>query len=297
MTKLPVTYALAIYSQLEERTRGSLLREFADNGAEFLVLTADMIYKILTDPPYADRLLKEVASAGLTFLDAHGPFMGISDLCYPGEKYSRTLLLRHLTCLNIAADFGIRTYTLHNGGDFRFPEYTEAQLMDEIRRKLDVLLPEAEKLNVTVCLENGMPKLCFPDRLLTLKKEYPTPYLGFCYDSGHANVMDRGRDYENSLPKRNYAGSGYEIEWEDRALEKMLPYVVNCHLHDNDGSEDSHLLPGEGNIDWEKTMSLLNQAPRLEVIQSEVRFPRNDLSVRRLCESFRQLLKQGDSHE
>ena len=297
MTKLPVTFVIGMHPQLEERVRGSLLSEFADNGAEFLVLTADMIYKILTDPPYADRLLKEVTSAGSTFLDAHGPFMGISDLCYPGEKYSRSLLLRHLTCLNIAADFGIRTYTLHCGGDFRFPEYTEAQLMDEIRRKLDVLLPEAEKLKLTVCLENGMPKLCFPDRLLTLKKEYPTPYLGFCYDSGHANVMDRGRNYENSLPKRNYAGSGYEIEWEDRALEKMLPHIVDCHLHDNDGSGDSHLLPGEGNINWEKTMSQLKQAPRLQVIQSEVRFPRENLSVRRLCETFRQLLKQGDCNE
>ena len=297
MKKLPVTYALGIYSQLEERTRGSLLREFADNGAEFLVLTHAMLNQILADTYYADLLSREVKSAGLTFLDAHGPFMGMFDLCYPGEKYSRTLLLRHLTCLNIAADFGIRTYTLHCGGDFRFPECTEAQLMDEIRRKLDVLLPEAEKLKLTVCLENGMPKLCFPDRLLTLKNEYPTPYLGFCYDSGHANVMDRGRNYENSLPKRNYAGSGYEIEWEDHALEKMLPHVVNCHLHDNDGSEDSHLLPGEGNIDWEKTMFLLKQAPRLQVIQSEVRFPRENLSVRRLCENFHDLLKQGDSHE
>lgn len=291
MKKLSVTYAVWKYPQLEERTRSSLLSEFADNGAEFLVLTADMIYKILENPPYADRLLEEVKSAGLAFMDAHGPFMGISDLCYPGEKYSRTLLLRHLTCLNIAADFGIRTYTLHCGGDFRFPEYAEAQLMDRIRRKLDVLLPEAEKLKLTLCLENGMPKLCFPDRLLTLKNEYPTPHLGFCYDSGHANVMDCGRNYENSLPKRNYAGSGYEIEWEDRALEKMLPHIVNCHLHDNDGSEDSHLLPGEGNIDWKKTMSLLGQAPRLQAIQSEVSFPQKNLSVHRLCETFRKLLE------
>ena len=289
MKKLPVTYALGIYSQLEERTRGSLLREFADNGAEFLVLTADMIYKVLTDPPYADRLLKEVTSAGLTFLDAHGPFMGISDLCYPREKYSRTLLLRHLTCLNIAADFGIRTYTLHCGGDFRFPEYSEAQLMDEIRRKLDVLLPEAEKLKLTVCLENGMPKLCFPDRLLTLKNDYPTPYLGFCYDSGHANIMDHGREIPDSLPRRNYAGTGYEPEWEDHALEKMLPHIVNCHLHDNNGYEDQHLLPGLGNIDWKHTMELLKQAPRLEVIQSEVKFPQENLSVRQLCETFRKL--------
>ena len=49
MKKLPVTNALGIYSQLEERTRGSLLREFADDGAEFLVLTHAMLNQILAD--------------------------------------------------------------------------------------------------------------------------------------------------------------------------------------------------------------------------------------------------------
>ena len=248
-----------------------------------------MLYKILETPAVADQLQQEIQAAGLSFMDAHGPFMGITDLCYPEGKYSEMLLHRHLACLNIAADFGIKTYTLHSGGDFRFPAYTEAQLMDEIRRKLDVLLPEAEKRQIVICLENGMPKLCWPDRLLTLKNEYPTPYLGFCYDSGHANLMDHGREIPDSLPRRNYAGTGYEPEWEDHALEKMLPHIVNCHLHDNNGYEDQHLLPGLGNIDWKHTMELLKQAPRLEVIQSEVTFPRGKLSVRQLCETFRKL--------
>ncbi|MBR5680247.1 MAG: sugar phosphate isomerase/epimerase, partial [Clostridia bacterium] len=267
----------------------TLLQEFHDNGAEYLILATPMLYKILEAPAVADQLLQEIQAAGLSFLDAHGPFMGISDLCYPEGKYSQMLLWRHLACLNIAADFGIKTYALHSGGDFRFPAYSEAQLMDEIRRKLDVLLPEAEKRKIVICLENGMPKLCYPDRLLTLKNEYPTPYLGFCYDSGHANIMDHGREISDSLPRRNYAGTGYEPEWEDHALEKMLPHIVNCHLHDNNGYEDQHLLPGRGNIDWKNTMELLKRAPRLEVIQSEVTFPLEKLSIRQLCETFRKL--------
>ena len=291
MKKIPVTFGLYDYLKFEPAMRSSLLQEFRDNGAEYLILSTPMLYKILETPAVADQLQKEIQAAGLSFLDAHGPYMGISDLCCPQGKYSEMLLYRHLACLNIAADFGIKTYTLHSGGDFRFPAYSEAQLMDEIRRKLDVLLPEAEKRKIVICLENGMPKLCWPNRLLTIKNEYPTPYLGFCYDSGHANVMDHGREIPDSLPRRNYAGTGYEPEWEDRALEKMLPNVVNCHLHDNNGYEDQHLLPGRGNIDWKHTMDLLKKAPRLEVIQSEVIFPREKLSVRQLCETFRKLLE------
>ena len=289
MKKIPVTFYLDSFFDFEPAIRSSLLQEFRDNGAEYLILTPPMLYKILETPAVADQLQKEFHAAGLSFLDAHGPFMGISDLCYPEGKYSEMLMLRHLACLNIAADFGIKTYTLHSGGDFRFPAYSEAQLMDEIRRKLDVLLPEAEKRKIVICLENGMPKLCWPNRLLTIKNDYPTPYLGFCYDSGHANVMDHGREIPDSLPRRNYAGTGSEPEWEDHALEKMLPHVVNCHLHDNNGYEDQHLLPGWGNIDWKHTMDLLKKAPRLEVIQSEVIFPQEKLSVRQLCETFRKL--------
>ena len=289
MKKIPITFYLDSFFDFEPAIRSSFLQEFRDNGAEYLILTPPMLYKILETPAVADQLQKEFQAAGLSFLDAHGPFMGISDLCYPEGKYSEMLMLRHLACLNIAADFGIKTYTLHSGGDFRFPAYSEAQLMDEIRRKLDVLLPEAEKRKIVICLENGMPKLCWPNRLLTIKNDYPTPYLGFCYDSGHANIMDHGREIPDSLPRRNYAGTGYEPEWEDHALEKMLPHIVNCHLHDNNGYEDQHLLPGQGKIDWKHTMDLLKKAPRLGVIQSEVKFPQEKLSVRQLCETFRKL--------
>ena len=79
-----------------------------------------------------------------------------------------------------------------------------------------------------------------------------------------------------------------EPEWDDRALEKTLPQIVSCHLHDNDGSDDSHSLPGEGTINWNKVIQLLKKAPRLQLIRSEVLvIPRNSPS--RLCRKFTEL--------
>ena len=80
-----------------------------------------------------------------------------------------------------------------------------------------------------------------------------------------------------------------EPEWDDRILEKMLPHVVNCHLHDNNGIVDQHYNPGRGTVDWKHIVGLLKQAPRLQVIQSEVIPVRVHDSIRDICSKFREL--------
>ena len=77
--------------------------------------------------------------------------------------------------------------------------------------------------------------------------------------------------------------------WEDAALEKMLPHIVNCHLHDNTGMGDRHDLPGTGNLDWDKIVRLLKTAPRLRVIQSEVAYTRYGMPMKTLVEKFKTL--------
>jgi ferredoxin len=74
--------------------------------------------------------------------------------------------------------------------------------------------------------------------------------------------------------------------------EKMLPHIVNCHLHDNDGNADYHRCPGAGNIDWKKTADLLRKAPRLKCIQSEVIPTRDNLPIKTLCETFRNIFPE-----
>ena len=72
-------------------------------------------------------------------------------------------------------------------------------------------------------------------------------------------------------------------------LEKMLPHIVNCHLHDNNGAQDEHKLPGDGCVDWSHVMPLLRQAPRLQLLQSEVVTARHGISTGKLLERFNKL--------
>ena len=294
MFSVPVSF-LFDFGQVTEQVRPYVMHEFAANGAKHLILSSTLISNVMKDLPLQKILLEEMAAEGLTFMDAHAPYGPMRDLICPVAEARPQMLLRQKLTLQILADMGVKTITIHTGNETHYPGYDLEVMYDCMKRSLDELLPMAEKLGIVICIENIWYQINTPERLLGIKKEFPTDALGLCYDSGHANVMDKGRNFPDSNPFKYWKDG--PPQFDDRILEKMLPQVVNCHLHDNDGSEDSHLLPGEGNIDWEKTMTLLKQAPRLQVIQSEVKFPREKLSVRKLCETFRQLLKQGDCHE
>ena len=59
--------------------------------------------------------------------------------------------------------------------------------------------------------------------------------LNYCFDVGHAHMLH-----------------GVAEEFE-----RMKERIRSTHIHDNDGSQDQHLFPGSGTIDWKKTMRLL----------------------------------------
>lgn len=109
--------------------------------------------------------------------------------------------------------------------------------------------------------------------------------------------MDNDRLYDQGADWTRWQAIGRDTPpWESATekLQRMLPHIVNCHLHDNDGAADQHDLPGNGCIDWQKTVDLLNQAPRLQVMQSEVISLCNRLAIKTVLDKFAQLFNRKD---
>ena len=77
-----------------------------------------------------------------------------------------------------------------------------------------------------------------------------------------------------------------EIPFDEHILEKMLPHIVNCHLHDNHGYIDEHINIGQGNIDWEKLIPVLKTAPRLKCVQCEVILNKLPIGVKDVVDAF-----------
>ena len=65
-----------------------------------------------------------------------------------------------------------------------------------------------------------------------------SPWFGWCYDTGHANALG------DSLTE----------------LIGLKRVPVSLHIQDNHGDmRDEHLIPGDGNIDWNCFLTILKQ--------------------------------------
>jgi sugar phosphate isomerase/epimerase len=99
----------------------------------------------------------------------------------------------------------------------------------------------ARQRGVQILLENIPNALASAERLVSFLEQTHLD-LGFCFDTGHANLN----------------------EGVEAAYDIMKERIRSTHLHDNDGKSDSHLFPfGEkgGTIDWKRALQLLASRP------------------------------------
>ena len=114
----------------------------------------------------------------------------------------------------------------------------------------------ARQRGVEILLENIPNDLSSATRLHQFE-ELTHVGLNYCFDTGHANM-----------------GKGVEPEFQ-----LMKPRIRSTHVHDNNGKDDSHLLPllgSGGTIDWKNTMQLLRSAQDQFPLLLELKDP-NDL--------------------
>jgi sugar phosphate isomerase/epimerase len=109
-------------------------------------------------------------------------------------------------------------------------------------RKFDAALTSLEHLRmfarqrgVEILVENTLNDLSTPRRLLEFMDHTHMRDLKFCFDSGHAH-LDGG---------------------VEEAVELLQGRIASTHLHDNSGTKDEHLAPGDGKISWEKLVRAL----------------------------------------
>lgn len=106
---------------------------------------------------------------------------------------------------------------------------------EETERFLDWIAPMAREMGITICIENLYDNVgghlvegpCCNiykarERIDRINDRYHAEVLGFCFDTGHANLV--GIDFESFL-----TGLGNRL--------KVL------HIHDNDGIGDLHQIP------------------------------------------------------
>jgi sugar phosphate isomerase/epimerase len=178
--------------------------------------------------------------------------------------------------IQMAADLHSEVVILHVPPSPDNDGSPDGKFASQLYRSMDALTGFARARGVRIALENMIgDDYIMLDALLS---RHDPDILGFCYDSGHANM---GPD-----------GLG--------ELERHKDRLIAVHLHDNDGHNDQHKIPFTGTIDWERMMRIISTSPydagiNLEVviretgIQDEMEFLRRTLDAGR---KLKQLVMQ-----
>ncbi|MBP5530927.1 MAG: sugar phosphate isomerase/epimerase [Lentisphaeria bacterium] len=283
-----------------------VIREFLDWGVEKLVFDDSLLGRAVKEPEFADVLRGLRKRFGVNFCSMHGlAGRGYDMDTLESFRSRRDMISDHVRALEIAAEFGSRTYTIHVGAShYVRREEKLPELMKLAADTLEKLVPAAERNGVVLAVENAFEPPNSARRVRELVEPYAgNEFVGVCFDTGHANIMTMkpGKEIEKfrDYMYRSWFETG--LVFENDALEILKPYIVTTHMHDNDGYGDSHSMPFDGDTDWEALVKELKSCPRMIEYQSEVNFgdgvnwsgrllaPPGGYSIKRLVETFRKI--------
>lgn len=199
-----------------------------------------------------ERAGEEFRSGGLTIETFHIPFAREDDIAafYETERLAAVATVSRW--MQRAALVGARVCIQHpTCNRYSVDDEGLDAYLSSLSRSLDALLPLAQRLGLTIALENMLPasggRFCSrPEHFVRLSQMFPDPHLGYCLDTGHALVAGR-------------------VDGAARFLDAMRNRLAAFHLADNGGDRDSHLAPGKGRVDW---MSFFRASARLGFARS-----------------------------
>lgn len=208
---------------------------------------------------------KLIEKNGLTIDSVHAPFPEGDQLFSLDEAKRLESIRQCKIAIDTALDMNGRIVVIHLIQPYGIPHGdARNRMIVQGMDSLKALAAYAADKEVKVALENGQ-KQDYDQVLESCLSEFSSDPIGFCYDSGHENVQ----------------GTCFKI------LEKFGHRLVTVHLHDNLGS-DTHMLPYEGNIDWDRFRKIFhgldysgNLVLEVDIKQSQFKDPTIFLSEAR----------------
>jgi sugar phosphate isomerase/epimerase len=179
-------------------------------------------------------------------LTLHAPFMDMNPGAVDPMVRSVTQV-RFRQLMNVASILKPRAAVFHAAYDrWRYGGRKDIWLNNSLDT-WNKVLDTAATIGMQVAVENVFDE--DPDALGMLIEAIARPGFGFCFDTGHFNLF-------STVPME---------AWFDR----LGRFLVEVHLHDNDGSADSHWALGRGDIDFEKFFRLMKEKAPVPVYTIE----------------------------
>lgn len=183
-------------------------------------------------------------SRGISFNQSHTPFA--FNWKNPREVEEK-LIPRTIQALEISALVGCKIAVVHPVHHEEYLGHEEERFEQNMKFYRD-LLPYAKEYDIKIALENmfqrekkrkvfGHDTCSRPAEFVRYVDELNDEHFVACLDLGHCGVV--GEEAYNAI----------RILGHDR--------LKALHVHDNDYTNDMHMMPGLGKMDWEEIMKAL----------------------------------------
>ena len=185
-----------------------------------------------------DEIKKDIKTAGVhnpTALFLHGPFTEIHPAAI--DYRARQLGMERLSeAYDVASALEINRMVVHTGW-LPFIYFKSWQAEKGAAFWQEFLKDKASNFHIYV--ENVLEDE--PYMLLDMMKQIDNPHIKLCLDTGHANATT-----SPELPVEKW-------------IEVLGPHIGHFHLHNNDGTGDSHSAFDCGSMDMNSIFSAINK--------------------------------------
>lgn len=176
------------------------------------------------------EIKKQLAFYGMD-VSIHAPFADLN-IASLNENIRQESIRQVKESIRVADFLDARVVTFHSGRYSPYSLWFKEEALKVNRKSMGEIVDYAKRLEVPLGLENT-PEFfgainCGIQEMESILDSFGDMQLGMTLDVGHAHTCgDPGM-----------------------FAEKLGPYLVNMHLHDNAGGNDDHLAVGDGKIDF-----------------------------------------------
>ncbi|MCD6505160.1 sugar phosphate isomerase/epimerase [Candidatus Poribacteria bacterium] len=190
------------------------------------------------DEETIERAAQTFKEAGIRIFSVHAPFGEQENLSALDSNTRKNAIDVHRRLLEKIALVGAKVMIVHPG---RHASGDDIPRMEEILpSSLEEVLKTAERTGVKLALENMLPEHpgYSSETVREIVEGINSPFLGVCFDTGHAHVNREG---------------------EIAAFDNLKDLIIAFHLQDNDSTRDMHLQPPYGTVNWDKLVPMIKE--------------------------------------
>jgi sugar phosphate isomerase/epimerase len=246
--------AMSSYVYIKKRLHPGLLDTMVRGGAQAIEIFAARGHFNYHDKEHIKELGSWFKSEKIEFHSMHSPIYMGNDFRSGGQtvnivdpdKRMRIEAMDEIKRAIEVAEYSPFRFLIQHIG--KSDEFDDPRKFENALSGIEHLRAFARPLGVSLLLENTPNDLATPEKLKELTRLLRYEDLGFCFDVGHAHLMSSVH----------------------QAFGVMEDRIRSTHIHDNKRDKDSHLLPGDGTIDWDQTMQALRSAQHAPALLLEL---------------------------